>query len=328
MFRKSLFVLFCLCIQTFAAEVVVYSSRNEQLIKPIFEKFTAETGIEVSYRTDKAGALIQRIKAEGERTQADLLLTVDAGNLWQASSMDLLQPIKADIVTDKVPAALRAADNTWFGLSIRARTLVYNTNKLDPSDLSTYAALAEDDWRGKVLLRTSKKVYNQSLVAMLIAAYGEEKTEAIVRGWVENLAQPVFSSDTKLLEALASGQGEVGIVNTYYYGRLLKKEPNLPLKLFWPDQDGLGVHVNISGAGITKHARNVEGATRLVTWMLSETGQRMLADLNMEYPVRDDIEPDPAVAAWGTFKTSDINLAKAGELQRKAIMLMDRVGYN
>jgi iron(III) transport system substrate-binding protein len=311
-----------------AAELVVYSSRNEQLIKPIFEQFTAETGIKVNYRTDKAGALIQRIKAEGRRTQADLLLTVDAGNLWQAANLDLLQPIDAKVLEDKVPAAYRGKDNLWFGLSVRARAIVYNPQKVDPTELSTYEALAQPEWKGKVLLRTSKKVYNQSLVAMLIATFGEEKTEEIVKGWVANLAQPVFSSDTKLLEALGSGQGSVGIVNTYYYGRLLKRQPDLPLKLFWPDQKTDGVHVNVSGAGITKHARNLEEATKLVAWMLSESGQRLLADLNMEYPVVPDIKPDPFVASWGAFKASEMNLTKAGELQRQAIMLMDRVGYN
>lgn len=328
MIRMCLLLLLTFSLQAFAAEVVVYSSRNEQLIKPIFDKFTEETGIEVTYRTDNAGALIQRIKAEGARTQADLLLTVDAGNLWQAANLDLLQPIEAAVIEGKVPESLRAPDNTWFGLSIRARTLVYNTQKTNADALSTYAALAEPTWANKVLLRTSKKVYNQSLVAMLIATLGEEQTEAIVKGWVGNLAQPVFSSDTKLLEALAAGQGAVGIVNTYYFGRLMQEQPDLPLKIFWPDQAGMGVHVNISGAGITKHAQHPDEAKQLVAWMLSETGQRMLADLNMEYPVNPNIEPAPTVAAWGSFKQSDMNLAKAGELQRQAIMLMDRVGYN
>jgi len=322
----------CLLVSTmtltgFANEVVVYSSRNEVLIKPIFERFTAETGIKVIYRTDNAGALLQRIKAEGKRTKADLLLTVDAGNLWQAKQLGLLQPFESDVLLAAIPDALRDPENHWFGLSIRARTIVYNTDKLKPGQLSTYADLADPSWRGELLLRTSKKVYNQSLVAMLMAQMGEAETQDVVEGWVANLGAPVFSNDTKLMEALAQGQGSVGIVNSYYYGRLMKKNPNLPLALFWPDQNGDGVHVNVSGAGLTKHAKNVESAKRLLEWMVSATAQGQIANANMEYPVNPEAPVNEMVASWGPFKSSDMNLAKAGELQAKAIMLMDRAGY-
>lgn len=311
----------------FAAEVVVYSSRNEQLIKPIFEKFTSETGIKVIYRTDKAGALIQRIKAEGKRTRADMLLTVDAGNLWHAKQMGLLRPVDSDLLLASVPNALRDPDNYWFGLSIRARTLVFNTQKLKASDLSSYKDLALSKWKGKVLLRTSKKVYNQSLVAMLIAQEGEAEAERIVKGWVDNLASPSFANDTNLMNALAQGTGSVGIVNSYYFGRLLKKNPKLPLALFWPDQDGAGVHVNISGSGLTAHGKNQAEALTLLEWLVSESAQAEIAGANLEYPVNSKATLDPIVAAWGSFKQSSMNLSQAGALQAKAIMLMDRVRY-
>jgi len=210
---------------------------------------------------------------------------------------------------------------------VRARTIVYNTKALKPADLSTYEDLASPKWKGKLCLRTSKKVYNQSLVAMMIAEKGEAETEKIVRGWVANLATDVFPDDTKLMEAIAAGQCDVGIVNTYYYGRLLEKKPDLALALFWPNQQTTGVHVNVSGAGVVKHARNVKGSVQMLEWFSSEQGQKMFADLNLEYPANPAYKPDPLVANWGSFKQNLINVAKAGELQAAAVRLMDRARY-
>jgi len=310
-----------------ADEVVVYSARAEQLIKPMFEAYTKDTGVPVKFITDREGPLMERIKAEGANTPADIFLTVDAGNLWQAANMGLLQPIKSSVLDANIPAHLKDPDNQWVGLSIRARTIVYNTKKLKPDNLSTYEDLADPKWKGKLCLRTSKKVYNQSLVAMMIAEKGEAETEKIVSGWVNNLATDVFPDDTKLMEAIAAGQCDVGIVNTYYYGRLMSKKPDLPLALFWPNQETSGVHVNVSGAGIVKHSKNVKGAVQLLEWFSSGKGQRMFADLNMEYPANPSYKPDPLVASWGEFKHNLINVAKAGELQATAVKLMDRARY-
>lgn len=310
-----------------ADEVVVYSSRNEQLIDPIFKKFTEETGIEVRTRTDKAGALIQRIASEGRRTPGDILLTVDAGNLWQAKNRGLLATVNSDILDTAVPKHLRDPDNQWFGFSIRARTLVYNTDKVKPADLKSYTDLAEAKWKGKLLLRTSKKVYNQSLVAMLIAEHGEEKTEEIVKAWVANLGQPVYPNDTKVMEALAAGQGHVGVVNSYYFGRLKRKNPDLPLALFWPKGKDGGTHVNISGGAMLKHAKHPEAAKKLLEWLASDKAQEMFASANLEYPANPKVATDTFVASWGKFEQNKMNLAKAGELQATAIKLMDRAGY-
>ena len=197
-----------------AEEVVVYSARNEQLIKPLFDAYTRDTGVQVKFITDKEGPLMARLKAEGRNTPADMLLTVDAGNLWQASEEGLLRPIQSKILQANVPAHLRDPDNEWFGLSVRARTMVYNTGKVKPADLSTYEDLANPKWKGRLCLRTSKKVYNQSLVAMMIKEYGEGKTEDMVRGWVANLATSPFPDDTKAMEAVAAGQCDVTVVNT------------------------------------------------------------------------------------------------------------------
>lgn len=310
-----------------ADQVVVYSARNEQLIKPLFDAYTKETGVEVKFVTDKEGPLLQRLKAEGENTPADMLITVDAGNLWQASNEGVLKKIDSKTLQTNIPAHLRDPNNQWFGLSVRARTIVYNTRKLKPADLSTYEELADPKWKGRLCLRTSKKVYNQSLVAMLIAEHGVAKTEQIVKGWVANLATDPFPDDTKMMEAVAAGQCDAGIGNTYYYGRLMEKDTGLPLALFWPNQKTSGVHVNISGAGITKHAKHEAAAVRLLEWLSSDKAQNLFADVNLEYPANPKIKPDPAVAAWGGFKPNDINVAKAGELQVEAVKLMDRAGY-
>lgn len=310
-----------------ADEVVVYSARNEQLIKPLFDAYTKETGVEVKFITDKEGPLMQRLKSEGKNTPADILLTVDAGNLWQAANAGLLQGVDSEVLNKNIPAHLHDPKGRWFGLSVRARTIVYNTKNLKPAELTTYEDLAAPKWKGRLCLRTSKKVYNQSLVAMMIEEHGVDKTEAIIKGWVNNLATSPFSSDTKMMEAVAAGQCDVGIGNTYYFARLQAKDANIPLKLFWPNQDGSGVHVNISGGGVTKHAGNVKGAVKLLEWLSSQAAQNLFADGNHEYPANAMVEPSPTVAAWGEFKANEINVAKAGELQVEAVKLMDRMGY-
>lgn len=314
-----------------AEEVVVYSARNEQLIKPLFDAYTRDTGVPIKFITDKEGPLMARLKAEGRNTPADMLLTVDAGNLWQASEEGLLRPIQSKTLQANVPAHLRDPGNEWFGLSVRARTLVYHTGKVKPADLSTYEDLASPKWKGRLCLRTSKKVYNQSLVAMMITEYGEGKTEDMVRGWVANLATPPFPDDTKAMEAVAAGQCDVTLVNTYYYGRLMEKQPTLPLAIFWPNQNlknkAAGVHVNISGAGVTRYARNPSGAQKLIEWLSSDKAQNLFADVNLEYPVNPGVTLDKTVASWGSFKQNLVNVKEAGSLQAKAVKLMDRAGY-
>lgn len=309
------------------SELVIYSARNEQLIKPIFDRYRAETGQKIRFVTDDAGPLIERLAAEGANTQADILMTVDAGELWHAADRGLLQPIESEVLDTNIPQRLRDPQDRWFGFSIRARTIVYSTERVQPEELSDYAALGSERWRGKLCLRTSKKVYNQSLVAMLIAEQSEPKAEAIVKGWVANLAAEPFSNDTLLMEAIAAGQCDVGLVNTYYFGRLLRDRPGLPVKLFWADQAGQGVHVNISGAGVTAHAPRTAAAKKFLEWLSQPEAQSLFAGLNLEYPANPAVPADPVVAAWGDFKPSPMNVAQAGELQAAAVKLMDRAGY-
>ncbi len=307
--------------------ITVYSARKEHLIKPLFDAYSKHTGITIRYITDKAGPLLARLKAEGANTPADILMTVDAGNLWQAANQGAFAVVDSQTLEENIPSHLQDPDNRWFGLSVRARTIVYNTERVKDGELNSYEDLASPNWKERLCLRTSKKVYNQSLVAMMMARLGEEKTEQVVRGWVSNLATPPFSNDTKVMEAIAAGQCDAGIVNTYYFGRLLKKNPDIKLALFWPNQNDGGVHVNISGAGITRHAKNPEAAVKLLEWLSTPEAQEMFAGLNMEYPANPAVKTSPMVAAWGKFKGDSINVAEAGKRQAEAVMLMDRAGY-
>ena len=323
----SSFILFASIGTAFSKDLVVYSARKEHLIKPVFDLYTKDTDIKIKYITGKAPVLLQRLKAEGKNTPADILITVDAGNLWHAAKEGVLAPVQSEALTANIPGHLRDPENKWFGLSLRARTIVYSTKRVKPGELSTYEALADPDWKSRLVLRTSKKVYNQSLVAMLIEEHGESKTSKIVKGWINNLAAPPFSNDTKTMEAIIAGQGDVGIVNTYYYGRLAKKDPSIPIALFWPNQSSGGVHVNVSGAGVATASKNKEAAVSFLEWLSSEKAQTIFANVNMEYPVNSNVEPDPFVASWGTFRENEINLKNAGEKQAQAIKLMDRAGY-
>lgn len=310
-----------------ADEVVVYSARKEHLIKPLFDAYTGKSGVPIRYVTDKAGPLLARLKAEGSNTPADMLITVDAGNLWQAAEQGVLARLDSPLLEGNIPAHLRDPDSRWFGLSVRARTIVYSPERVEVGELDTYEGLADPKWKGRLCLRTSKKVYNQSLVAMMIERLDPERTEAVVRGWVENLATAPFSNDTKTMQAIAAGQCDVGIVNTYYFGRLQKKQPDIALALFWPNQQAGGVHVNVSGAGVTAHARHRSAAVKLLEWLSTPEAQEMFAGLNMEYPANPAVEPSPVVAAWGGFEEDRRNVARAGRLQVEAVMLMDRAGY-
>jgi len=310
-----------------AETLVVYSARNEQLIKPVFDAYTRETGVEIRFTTGDAAVLIERLAAEGRNSPADVLLTVDAGELWNAAQRGLLRPVRSSVLERNVPAHLRDPGHSWFGLSQRARTIVYSPQRVDARKLGTYEALAAPEWKGRLCLRTSKKVYNQSLVATMIAAHGERETEQVVRGWVANLATDVFANDTQLLEAIAAGQCDVGIVNTYYYGRIVKERADFPVKLFWANQGAGGTHVNISGAGVTKHSRNAAAATRFLEWLSAGKAQQHFAAVNMEYPANPAAAIDPLVASWGKFKASPVNISAAGRLQPAAVRLMDRAGY-
>ena len=307
--------------------ITIYSSRNEQLIKPLLDRYTEQTGVKIELVTDQTGPLMARLKAEGQNTPADMLLTVDAGNLWQAAEQGLLQPVSSTILEANVPAKYRDPKGQWTGLSLRARTIFYDPSKVSADQLSTYADLADPKWKDKLCLRTSKKVYNQSLVASMMEHLGEEKTGEIVRGWVDNLATDVFSDDVAMLEAIAAGQCEVGIANSYYYGRLLDEKPDFPVSIFWANQGTTGTHVNISGAGVVAGSDNPDGTLKLIEWLSSDEAQGLYASSDKEFPVKEGIDESEMLRSWGPFNKDDINVQKFGELQTQAIQLMDKAGY-
>ena len=321
-------LLILLLTSSFAfADITVYSARKAHLIKPLFTAFTQETGIKVHFITGKGNALIERLKLEGANTHADMFMTVDAGNLWYAGTQGIFQKTKNKKIEENIPAHLRDPQGLWTGLSVRARTIVYHTDRVKPSDLSTYEDLATDKWQGRLCLRTSKKVYTKSLMASLIYHNGEAKTQKMIKGWVDNLAATPNVKDSHIMRAILSGQCDVGIVNTYYYARLMKKKPKAPLKLFWANQKTTGTHINISGAGITKYAKNPKQAIQLLAWLSSEKAQKIYANLNKEYPANQKTKLGAMVSSWGAFKQDTMNLSIAGKLQSQAVKLMQKNGY-
>jgi iron(III) transport system substrate-binding protein len=309
-----------------AAEVNVYSSRSHYGSEPAMEAFTKKTGIKINTFGGNPNEVFERLKAEGDKTKADVLITVDAGNLWNAAQNGLLARMESPVLAANVPAHLRDPEERWFGLTVRARTIMYNTARVKPSDLSTYEALGDPKWKGRLCLRTSNYIYNQSLLAAWIKRHGEAKVEQLVKGWVAN-NPTLINSDTKILEAIAAGQCDVGITNTYYLARLIAKDPKFPVAPFWADQQGTGTHVNISGAGITAHAKNRENGVKLIEFLSSTEAQNLFVDSNFEYPANPKVKPHEILLKWGTFKADDVNIAAAGEFQAAATRLADRAGY-
>ena len=290
------------------------------------EAFTKKTGIQVKSHGGNASELFERLRAEGDKTPADVLITVDAGNLWNAARAGLLSKVDSPELMQSIPAHLRDPQGQWFGLTTRARTIMYNTKKVKPEELSTYEALGDPKWKGRICLRTSTYIYNQSFIATLIKRHGEPRTEAIVKSWVAN-NPTLINGDTKILEAIAAGQCDVGLTNHYYLGRIVAKDPAFPVAVFWANQQTTGTHVNISGAGVTAHAKNRANAVKLLEFLASPEAQQMFADANFEYPANPQAGVNPVIAKWGKFKQDDINIAAAGEFQAAGVRLADRAGY-
>ena len=322
----SLFILVS-CAYESNNELTIFTSRQPQLLEPIIENFSQETGIKVNLLSGNAQELMERIDIEGDKSKADIFMTVDAGVLWQATERNIFSKTDSNILKDNVPSYLRDPDGQWFGLSKRARTIVFSNDQFSQNDFSSYEDLANPKWKGKLCLRTSKKVYNRSLIASMIDAYGFEQTQNVVSGWISNLATEVFSNDTNALKAVSSGQCGVTIVNTYYLARLLDDSEYDNLELFWANQSGRGVHVNISGAGIVKTSKNKENAQKLLEYLSSNSAQDLYASANKEYPVLKEADIADSIKDWGVFIEDDINVSKLGSLQKEAVFLAQEVGY-
>ncbi|CAN5512776.1 Fe(3+) ABC transporter substrate-binding protein [soil metagenome] len=304
----------------------VYSGRHYG-IETAFEKFTEDTGIEVEFLTGNDGELRERIAAEGDETEADAYITVDAGNLAAAAEQGLFQPIDSPVLDAAIPAELRDPDDQWFGLTIRARTIVYSTDRMTLDEVPTrYEELAEPSWKGRLCLRNSSNVYQQSLVASLIAAHGEDEALRIVQGWADNAE--ILSNDVLILESIADGLCDVGITNHYYLGRKLEEDPTFPVGLVWANQDDRGVHVNISGGGVTTYSSHPELAQQFLEWLATD-GQGILVDANHEYPANPDVPAEPLITEeFGTdFMRDPLDAATFGALNADAVRLMDEAGY-
>lgn len=317
--------------------VNIYSARKEALILPILERFRDETGIEFNLVTGKADALLKRLRTQGEATPADVFVTVDAGRLHRAREAGVLQQIGSGSIDDAVPAHLRDADGYCVALSKRARTIMYARDRVDPVALSTYEDLAGPMWERRICIRSSGNIYiyNQSLVSSMIEANGAEKTETWARGLVANFARRPAGGDTDQLRAAAAGECDLAVANTYYLGRLAasgKEEDRAvaaALGVFWPNQgDGdRGAHVNVSGVGITAHARNRENAVRLIEYLVSPEAQSWYAEVNHEYPVVPGVAASATLASSGSFTEDALNLTALGVNNRRAVELMDRAGW-
>ena len=316
-----------------APEVNLYSARQEALIKPLLDKFTEETGIRVNLVTAKADALIKRLEAEGRNSPADVLLTVDAGRLHRAKALGVVQPIDSPILEAAIPASYRDPEGFWWGLSLRARPVMYARDRVDPAVLGTYEDLAGETWRGRICIRSSDNIYNQSLLASMIASDGAAAAEAWAEGLVANFARPPRGGDRDQIKAVASGQCDVAIVNTYYLGHMLastdesERSAAEKVAVFWPNQDGRGVHVNVSGAAVTRSAVNREAAIRLIEFLSTDSAQSWYAQVNYEYPVKSGVAWSPTLEAWGSFEADQVNLETLGELNTEAIRIMDRAGW-
>ena len=322
----SIFILVS-CSYQANDELTIYTSRQPQLLEPIIEDFFQDTGIKVNLLSGNAQELMERIDIEGENSPADIFMTVDAGVLWQAAERKIFSETNSDILKKNIPEYLRDPSNQWFGFSKRARTIVYSSDKFSDNDFSSYEALSDPKWAGKLCLRTSKKVYNRSLMASMIDAYGYDEAKAVVLGWVSNLATEVFSNDTNALKAVSSGQCGVTIVNTYYLARLLDDPKYDNLSLFWANQGDRGVHVNISGAGVVKTSKNKANAVKLLEYLSSMKAQDFYASANKEYPVLASADIDDSIEGWGEFSEDNINVSKLGSLQKEAVFLAQEAGY-
>lgn len=316
-----------------AAEVNIYSARKEALIKPVLEKFTEETGIEVNLLTGKADALLARLNSEGKNTPADLFLTVDAGALHRAVEANAFQPVSSDAINSAVPSHFRSSDNLWFGLSLRARPIFYSPERVNPDELESYLSLADEKWNDRICIRSSNNLYNQSLVAALIEHHGAEKTEEWAEKFVANFARKPVGGDRDQIKGVAFGVCDIAVANTYYFGHMLNSEDAEEraaaekVKIFWPAQDKQGAHVNVSGIGITKHAKNVDEAQKLIQFLVSEESQKWYAQANYEYPVREGVEWSETLQQWGEFKQDDIAMDILGENNGDAVRLMNRAGW-
>lgn len=314
-------------------EVNIYSARHYDTDLALYDEFTAETGIKVNRIEADSDALIERIESEGEFSPADVFITVDAGRLWRAEEAGILAPVESEVLNERLPEYLRHPDGLWFGLSTRARIIIYNKAAGVPEGLDTYADLADPKWKGDICIRSSSNIYNISLLSSIIAHEGVEGAQAWANGVVANFAREPQGNDSSQIESVAAGECRIAVVNSYYLARYAggdagEKTMFDAIGVIFPDQDGRGTHINLSGAGVTVNAPNRENAIKFIEYLTSETAQRYLADGNNEYPAAKGMQANSNVEQLGSFKPDTLNAAEIGRGQAQAVQIFDRAGWN
>jgi iron(III) transport system substrate-binding protein len=315
-----------------AAELNVYSHRQPVLINPVLKAFEKETGVKVNVVFSATG-LVQRLLAEGARSPADVVLTVDIGRLYAYADKGLLAPVSSDLLTANIPARLRDRENRWFAFSKRARVLATARQRVGPDEIRRMEDLADPKWKGRICTRPGSHVYNRALMASMIAAHGEEAAEEWARGLVANLARRPQGNDRSQVKAIHEGVCDVAIINSYYYGKL--KTSDVPEQRAWADsvrivftnQQGRGNHMNISGGGVARHSRNKALAVSLLEFLTKETAQKLYGEVNAEYPVNPRVAPSAEVRSWGSFLEDELPIGRIAELAPAAQRIIDRVGW-
>ncbi len=316
-----------------AQELNLYNSRHYDTDEALYTNFTKATGIRINRIEDSEDKLMERMRAEGRNSPADVFITVDAGRIARATEMGLFQPIQSNVLNDSIPANFRDPQGNWYGFSKRVRVIVYNKDKVKPSELSTYEDLADPKWKGRVTIRSSTNVYNQSLTGSILAARGEAFTETWARGIAANLSRPPRGGDTDQIKAIAAGEGDVAIVNNYYYARLVRstkadeKAVADKVGIFFPNQGDRGTHINISGAGVAANAPNKAAAIRFLEYLTTPEAQAIFAEGNNEFPIVKGAKLGPLLAQWGEFKEDRLNAATFGKNNAEALKIMDRAGW-
>jgi iron(III) transport system substrate-binding protein len=337
-FLGTLFVFLNYSASFASDELVVYSARKEELIKPVFDKFTAETGIKISFLSDEAPKLLARLRSEGNTTPADILITADLTNLIEAKNQGLFKPVTSAILASNIPSRYRDTDNEWFALSKRVRAIFYDKTTVTPEQLSTYEALGDPRWKGQIAIRSSSHPYNQSLLANLIAVHGIEETQAWAKAFTSNFVRSPSGGDSDQLRLVASGQAKLAIANSYYYARMLAsplaEDQNVAknVGIFFPNQnakDGelTGAHVNISGAGILKTSHKIDQARQLLEFLSQDKAQSTYALINKEYPINPRVSLDSTLASWGAFKEDNTPLASWAPYAQDAVRISDIAGW-
>jgi iron(III) transport system substrate-binding protein len=334
MLKNLSFICLAICSSVaLADEVNIYSARQENLIKPILDIYSERTGTTINLVTGGADELIQRLELEGSNSPADLILTVDVGRLYRAKEAGVLQSVESETLEAIIPEHYRDSDNQWFSLSLRSRVIIYDKQRVNPAELTGYADLADPKWKNKVCVRSSSNIYNQSLVASMVSRQGIAATEAWAKGLVANFARNPQGGDRDQIAAVAVGQCALALSNSYYLAGMIQtgsdaeKTAADAVAVFWPDQDSNGAHMNISGAGVTKAAKNKEAAVKLLEFLAGEEAQHWYAETNNEFPVREDVPASELLKSWGEFKADNIALEELGIHNADAVRLMDRAGW-